>query len=139
MLRTIEAVIESNGSVRLLEPLSLPEARRALVTVLDEAAAQGEAASAALLSEAALADWSRCEEDAAWAHLQRERQPSPWASRAMAEHVDSSHDPHESGEDADHAAAWAEEIERRVAELRSGKVKPIPGEQVFDELEGLLR
>lgn len=42
-------------------------------------------------------------------------------------------------EDAGHEAAWAAEIYRRVEDLRSGKVKPIPGEQVFDELEDLLR
>lgn len=42
-------------------------------------------------------------------------------------------------EDSEIERAWAEEIERRVAELRSGKVKPIPGDQVFDELEDLLR
>ena len=43
--------------------------RRALVTVLEEpAAVPGEAA---LLSEAAMAeDWSRSEEDEAWAYLQ---------------------------------------------------------------------
>jgi putative addiction module component (TIGR02574 family) len=29
---------------------------------------------------------------------------------------------------------WAAEAERRVAEVESGKVKPIPGEQVFREL-----
>ena len=33
--------------------------------------------------------------------------------------------------------AWAQEVERRVAELRSGAVKTIPGEQVFKELEDL--
>ncbi len=30
--------------------------------------------------------------------------------------------------------AWAEEIKRRVDEIRSGKVKMIPGEQVLREL-----
>lgn len=33
MLRTIEAVIEADGQVRLLEPNSVSGARRALVTV----------------------------------------------------------------------------------------------------------
>ncbi len=73
MLRTIEAVIESDGSVRLLESVSLAGARRALVTVLDEPGDEAEVNSAALLSEHALADWNREEEDAAWAHLQQER------------------------------------------------------------------
>ena len=40
-------------------------ARRAPVTVLDE-----PAELTALLSEPALADWNRPEEDAAWQHLQ---------------------------------------------------------------------
>jgi putative addiction module component (TIGR02574 family) len=35
--------------------------------------------------------------------------------------------------------AWAEEIERRVVELRSGRIQPIPGEQVLEELEDLTK
>ncbi|HJW99164.1 MAG TPA: addiction module protein [Terriglobales bacterium] len=31
-------------------------------------------------------------------------------------------------------AAWADEIKRRVDEIRSGKVKMIPGEEVLREL-----
>jgi hypothetical protein len=65
MLRTIEAVIEEDGQVRLLETTSVSGPRRALVTVLDE-----PADLSALLSEPALADWNRPEEDAAWQHLQ---------------------------------------------------------------------
>jgi hypothetical protein len=71
MPHTIEAVISPEGHVRLLEAVSLPEARRALVTVLDESA-DAEIASA-LLSEGALADWTHEDEDAASAHLQQER------------------------------------------------------------------
>jgi len=72
MPRTIRAVIDDDGNVRLLEAVRLPAGRRALVTILDEAGAVGE--EAALLSERALAaDWNRPEEDAAWAHLQRVR------------------------------------------------------------------
>jgi len=33
--------------------------------------------------------------------------------------------------DADIDRKWAQVAQRRLAELRSGKVKPIPGEQVF--------
>ena len=69
MLRTIEAVIEPSGHVRLLERVDVREPRRALVTVLDETAE--EVSLPALLSEPALAaDWSRPDEDAAWEHLQ---------------------------------------------------------------------
>jgi hypothetical protein len=67
-MKTVEAVIGTNGEVRLLEPLELASPSRALVTILEEAPAPLETA---LLSEAALAeDWNRREEDAAWAHLQ---------------------------------------------------------------------
>lgn len=38
MLRTLEAVLETNGSVRLLEPVELSSARRALVTILEDEA-----------------------------------------------------------------------------------------------------
>lgn len=71
MLRTIEAIIEPDGQVRLLEEVQLSGSRRALVTVLDEPADGASGISSVLLSESALAeDWDRPEEDAAWAHLQ---------------------------------------------------------------------
>lgn len=68
MIQTVEAVIDADGSVRLLKEIHVTSPRRALVTVLDEAATSpGETA---LMAEAALAaDWSRPEEDAAWSHL----------------------------------------------------------------------
>ena len=70
MLRTIKAVVEADGTVRLLEPVRLDGARRALLTILDDGD-EDAPSSSALLSEAALAaDWSRPEEDAAWAFLQ---------------------------------------------------------------------
>jgi hypothetical protein len=66
-------VIDEHGNVRLLEPVQLPAARRALVTILEERPIPGIAESA-LLSEAALAeDWNRPEEDDAWSHLQQVR------------------------------------------------------------------
>ena len=69
MIQTIEALIDENGSVRLLEEVHLPVARRALVTILNQPAT--EKAETALLSEAALAaDWNRPEEEDAWSHLQ---------------------------------------------------------------------
>lgn len=67
-MKTVEAIIEPTGEIRLLEPVHVTSQTRALVTVLDEAS---NAHEAALLSEAALAeDWNRAEEDAAWAYLQ---------------------------------------------------------------------
>jgi hypothetical protein len=72
-LCTIEAIIEPDGKVRLLEEVRLSGSHRALVTVLDKPVDEASDISTALLSEAALAeDWNRPEEDAAWAHLQPE-------------------------------------------------------------------
>ena len=71
MIRTIEAVIDEQGNVRLLEPVRLLSARRALVTILEDRPAAGMSETA-LLSEAALAEgWNRPEEDAAWSRLQQ--------------------------------------------------------------------
>lgn len=69
MVQTVEAVVEAGGRVRLLGELRVTGGpRRALVTMLEEPpAVPGEAA---LLAEAALADWNRPEEDAAWSYLQ---------------------------------------------------------------------
>lgn len=36
MITTVEAVIDENGKVELLESISLPRARRALLTILDD-------------------------------------------------------------------------------------------------------
>ena len=66
-MRTVEAMIDANGNVRLLTDVQLPGPRRALVTILDDGLQTGETA---LVSESALADWNRPEEDAAWSHLQ---------------------------------------------------------------------
>lgn len=70
MFQTIEAVIDEQGNIRLLEPIQLPGARRALVTILEDEPLTN-IPETALLSEPALAeDWNRPEEDAAWSHLQ---------------------------------------------------------------------
>jgi hypothetical protein len=70
MIRTIEAVIDEHGQIRLSEAVQLRVPRRALVTILDEGPPSSEDQTA-LLSEAALAeDWNRPEEEVAWSHLQ---------------------------------------------------------------------
>ena len=71
MIRTIEAVIDDQGNIRLLEPIHLESARRAVVLILDDPGTPAE--ESAILSEAALGDWSRPEEDEAWLYLQREK------------------------------------------------------------------
>lgn len=73
MIKTVEAVIDEEGQVQLLEPLRPAVARRALVTILDEQPAT-RTPDSALLGESALAeDWHRPEEDQAWSHLQEAR------------------------------------------------------------------
>jgi hypothetical protein len=70
MIQTVEAIIEPDGKVLLLEPVELKEPRRALVTILEDEPA-AKVPETTLLSEPALAeDWNRPEEDEAWSHLQ---------------------------------------------------------------------
>jgi putative addiction module component (TIGR02574 family) len=42
-------------------------------------------------------------------------------------------------EDSEIERAWDEEVRRRVHEIRSGKVQTVSGEEVFKEIEDLLR
>jgi hypothetical protein len=67
MLKAVEATIESDGRIHLLEPLHLEHSCRAIVTIIEEP----DVPETALLSQQSLAhDWERPEEDAAWSHLQ---------------------------------------------------------------------
>lgn len=69
MLKTIEAVIDQDGTLRFLEPIQLPKFRRVLITILNDEPTD-EMTNLAFLSERALAkDWERPEEDKAWARL----------------------------------------------------------------------
>lgn len=70
MMQTVEAVLEADGRVRLLEEVEITGPRRVLVTILDE---PDDAPDTTLrLSEAALDDWNRPEEEEAWRYLQPE-------------------------------------------------------------------
>jgi putative addiction module component (TIGR02574 family) len=51
-------------------------------------------------------------------------------ARALIESLD---------EDAEVERAWQEEIQRRLDDLRSGRVQGIPAEEVFAEIDALLR
>ena len=75
MLKSVRAIIDESGTVRILEPVTLDRPMMAIFTVLDdeEGFDAAGAPETAILSEAALEDWNRPEEDEAWAHLQRER------------------------------------------------------------------
>lgn len=73
MIKTIEAVVEKDGTVRLLEHIEFSSARRAVVTILDEEEMKIylQKNETAFVSEPSLAkDWNRTEEDEAWSHLQ---------------------------------------------------------------------
>jgi hypothetical protein len=66
--KTIEAIIDEDGNIRLLEPVHFSSSKRALVTILEDPIVT--ISETALLSEKALAeDWLKPEEDKAWSHL----------------------------------------------------------------------
>ena len=66
MLESYEATIQADGRIELSEPVQLKGPRRAILTLLDDS----QSIETAVLSEKALADWNRPEEDLAWSHLQ---------------------------------------------------------------------
>ena len=69
MLKTHEAIIDSNGIIKFKENVKTQAPKKVLVIFLDDLTS--EIADVAF-SEAALAkDWSRTEEDEAWVHLQK--------------------------------------------------------------------
>ncbi len=71
MIQTVEAIVDINGQVQILGEIQLTGPRRALVTILEESVSS--VPETTLLSEPALADWLKPEEDAAWSHLQQEK------------------------------------------------------------------
>jgi len=73
MSRSIDAIVDADGRVRLMEKIRLNGPHRAVVTILEDTVAENFEETA-LLSEQALAlDWDRPEEDEAWSHLQQDR------------------------------------------------------------------
>jgi hypothetical protein len=72
MIRTVKAIVDKPGHVRLLEEVEPPEDRRALVIVFEEAPRAGISETALLSGPALKEDWGRAEEDRAWSHLQPE-------------------------------------------------------------------
>ena len=74
MPKTIEAVVDEDGYIRLPDSISLKRDQRVLVTILEdegERASDPQVAETALLSEESLSeDWTRREEEKAWTHLQ---------------------------------------------------------------------
>jgi len=70
MIQSVEAIIDPEGNVHLLESVKLSTSKKAIVTILEENPIIS-ISETARLSEASLAkDWLRPEEDEAWSHLQ---------------------------------------------------------------------
>ena len=65
MLKVVEATIDEQGTVQLIEPLHSPKSARAFVVIFGEELHVPDTTS---LNGVSL--WNRPEEDAAWAHLQ---------------------------------------------------------------------
>lgn len=68
MIQTIEAIIDTNGRVILVDEFKPKKKFRALVTILDEEP-KAEISETALLSEKSLEEWNTEEERIAWQHL----------------------------------------------------------------------
>ncbi len=68
MIQTIEAIIDTNGRVILVDDFKPTKKFRALVTILDEEP-KAEISETALLSEKSLEEWNSEEENLAWQHL----------------------------------------------------------------------
>ena len=58
-MKTVEAVIDEQGNVRLLEPVRPQGIRRALVTILEESPADATVDTAILSEDALAQDWNR--------------------------------------------------------------------------------
>lgn len=70
MIRTLEAIIDTNGRVILRDEIKPKRRYRALVTILEEEP-KVEISETALLSEVSLAkDWNTPKEEKAWQHLE---------------------------------------------------------------------
>jgi hypothetical protein len=63
MIQMVEAVIDEWGAVRLLQPVRVPAARRALVTILEEQPASGIFETAELSGSDLTEDWQRPQDD----------------------------------------------------------------------------
>jgi hypothetical protein len=71
IMKTVKAILGTDGRLRLPAKTKLSRAQRVLVTFLDDAPDLSESMLASKLSESALStEWDRPEEDVAWQHLQ---------------------------------------------------------------------
>ncbi len=72
MLTQIKSTIDENGTVKLLQKITLEKPHHALITILQEESVEEDTFSLMALSESSLAtEWNSPEENEAWAHLQK--------------------------------------------------------------------
>ncbi len=72
MLTTIKGTIDENGTVKLLQKVTLEKPHQALITILQDVDLEEDTLALSVLSETSLAeDWNSPEENEAWAHLQK--------------------------------------------------------------------
>lgn len=68
-MNTLHAIIEPNGEVKFLQELDIKKPTKAIITFVEDDQNFTE-----IMSESAFAkDWSKPEEDDAWAYLQQEQ------------------------------------------------------------------
>ncbi|MCG3159449.1 MAG: hypothetical protein JMDDDDMK_00438 [Acidobacteria bacterium] len=73
MLQTVEAEIDANGNIRLLEPLPVTKPRRVLVTLLAESSATENGAGNATFTDPSPASETRRQEQMAWLRANAEQ------------------------------------------------------------------
>ena len=71
-MKAIEAAVDEQGRIHLSEPFKVSGMKRAVLLIMDEDS-PGLVSNTAIVSEPALSDWNRPEEDEAWSHLQSDR------------------------------------------------------------------
>jgi hypothetical protein len=84
MPKTVEAVVDEHGQIRLLEPLELRASQRVLVTVLEEETereGRGQRMADALTKLAESGTFSGVEDPVAWQREVRDDRPLPGRDR----------------------------------------------------------
>ena len=70
-MRTIEAIIDEEGVVHVVEPVGITGIHRALVIIFDDDPLSHPCETAQLSEKALAEDWDNPGEDDAWKHLQQ--------------------------------------------------------------------
>ena len=68
MIQSVEAIIDPEGNIHLLESVKLPTFQKAIITILEENPIISISETSLLSEESLTEDWLRPEEDEAWSH-----------------------------------------------------------------------